>query len=99
MSTWEEFKPFNDQDTQFILDILNFHPEKDRILKGMEYITCGKYTPNNYTKAFFAIGKDDKKDDFVVAKCIEKIGILDKKKLKQQKEEKDTVHGSSLGKH
>jgi spore coat polysaccharide biosynthesis predicted glycosyltransferase SpsG len=72
--------------------MINYHQDKKDILdklKECEFIGVGKRDPHNYTKVFFGLDKNkNKKFDFVVGKCIEKIQNLDRKN-KKNKEEKE----------
>ena len=94
-SVQDELIILNNDDYNFIKDMINYHQDKKDILdklKECEFIGVGKRDPHNYTKVFFGLDKNkNKKFDFVVNKCIEKIQNLDRKnkKNKEEKEEKE----------
>ena len=79
LSTNPEFNRLNESDCSFINDLLEYHQDKATITTNTEYYTTGKLDPHNYSKAFFAIGKD-KKMEFFLNKCIEKISNENRKK-------------------
>ena len=70
------------KDQEFIVDLLKFHRNSEEKLKDMESITTGKPTEFNYSRCFFIVKNNGKKDDFSVQKCIERLEIENKKKNK-----------------
>ena len=78
----------NNDDFNFVKDMINYHQDKNDIfekLKDCEFIGVGKKDPHNYSKVFFGLDKDkNKKFDFVINKCIERIQNLDKKKKNKE---------------
>lgn len=84
----DELIILNDDETKFIKDLVQFHPEKEikEKINDVPFIGVGKIDPHQYTKGFF--GLDDKKEklfEFLVHKCPEKILIEDRKKNKDNK--------------
>ena len=84
MSSNPDMNPLDKEDFEFIKDLLEYHQDKDILLDGMESIASGKIDPHSYSKGFFALGQNGKKDLFFVNKCIERLLNENRKKNKKE---------------
>ena len=73
----------DEEQTQFIKDLVKYHPDK-KIRKKTEeipFIGVGKLNEHEYKKGFFGLDENkEKKYDFLIYKCPERIMTEDRKK-------------------
>ena len=77
----------DENQTKFIKDLVKYHPIKEICKNANEcpFIGLGKLNPHQYTKGFFGLDENkNKKFDFLVHKCPEKILIADRKNNKEK---------------
>ena len=60
----------NEQDTDFMKEILRFHAKADEKMKDFTHFEVGPHPEYPKTRCFFVGKKDGKKEDFSVSKCI-----------------------------
>ena len=79
----DEMIVLDEEQTQFIKDLVKYHPDK-KIRKKTEeihFIGVGKLNEHEYKKGFFGLDENkEKKYDFLIYKCPERIMTEDRKK-------------------
>ena len=79
----DEMVVLDEEQTQFIKDLVKYHPDK-KIRKKTEeinFIGVGKLNENEYKKGFFGLDENKEKQyDFIIYKCPERIMTEDRKK-------------------
>ena len=81
ISKYKDGEKLENEDKDFVLDLLKYHHNYKEIIKNMDYICVDRNEDFKYTRCFFIVDKNGNKKDFSSVKCIENI----KDKLKENK--------------
>jgi len=76
LNNYSDGEKLNNEDKNFVLDLLKYHHNYEEKIKNMDYIIVDKNEKYKYTRCFFIVDKDGNKTDFSSKKCIE--NIMDK---------------------
>lgn len=75
LSSSKDNQPLDPEDEKIILDILKYHSNYQSKISDLSYITTGVHPKYSDTKCFFIIKKDDTREDFSLAKCLNNIQL------------------------
>jgi hypothetical protein len=76
ISKYKDGEKLENEDKDFVMDLLKYHHNYEEKIKNMDYIIVDKNEKYKYTRCFFIVDKDGNKTDFSSKKCIE--NIMDK---------------------
>ena len=80
LSKYKDGEKVDNDDKNFLLDLLTYHHNYKEKIKNMDYIIVDRNEKYKFSRCFFIVDKDGNKADFSTKKCIESIiGELDDK--------------------
>lgn len=83
LSKHKDNEKFEKEEEKTLLDLLKYHHSYDEKVKDFDYFTTGKPDKFAFSRCFFVVKKDGKKEDFSFQKCID--GIEQKHLKKKDK--------------
>ena len=80
LSKYKDGEKVDNDDKNFLLDLLKYHHNYEEKIKNMDYIIVDRNEKYKFSRCFFIVDKDGNKADFSTKKCVESIiGELDDK--------------------
>ena len=73
LNKYKDGEKLEDDDKNFVLDLLKYHHNYDEKIKDMDYITVDSSEKYKFTRCFYIVDKNGNKTDFSSKKCIENI--------------------------
>ena len=73
LNKYKDGEKLEDDDKDFVLDLLKYHHNYDEKIKDMDYITVDSSEKYKFTRCFYIVDKNGNKTDFSSKKCIENI--------------------------
>jgi len=70
LNNMKDGEKLNDEDTDFMKEIIKFHDKYEDKLKNFAHFEVGNHPEFKKTRCFFVVKKDGSKEDFSVSKCI-----------------------------
>ena len=61
----------NEQDQEFIKDLLKYHKKGEEKMKDLKSFTTGQPNQAAYTRSFYIVKEDGTKEEISVFKCLE----------------------------
>lgn len=84
LNKYQNGQKLENDDNNFMLDLVKYHNNYDEKIKNMDYICADQHQNFKYSRCFYIVDKSGNKVDFSIKKCIENI----KDKLKEKENEK-----------
>ena len=73
LNKYKDGEKIENEDKDFIMDLLKYHHNYEEKIKNMDYICVDRNEKFKYSRCFFVIDKNGNKTDFSSKKCIENI--------------------------
>ena len=84
LNKYKDGEKLENEDKNFILDLLKYHHNHDEKIKNMDYIMVDRNEKFQFSRCFFIVDKNGNKTDFSSKKCIE--NIMDELREKDKKD-------------
>ena len=83
MKKYNNGEKLKNEDKDFLIDLLKYHPNYEEKIKNMDYICINRNEKFKFTRCFYIVDKNGNKSDFSTVKCID--NIFDKSIEKEDK--------------
>ena len=73
LNKYKDGEKVDNDDKNFLMDLLKYHHNYEEKIKNMDYIIVDKNEKFKFSRCFFIVDKEGNKNDFSIKKCIENI--------------------------